>query len=59
MADLERTREKNAKAGQRTDGDAARRKLDALRIGEVRDRLIPYAEAKGYLTDEDFFRDIS
>ena len=28
-------------------------------LNDIRAKLQPYAEAAGYLTDEDFFRDIS
>jgi len=59
MEDHERMRARNFGMGQRSEGDAILRKLDVLRIEQLRDRLMPYAEAKGYLTDEDFFRDIS
>jgi hypothetical protein len=63
MEDLERMHGKSSEADPRSDDDsgrdAARRQLDVLRIGQLRDRLMPYAEAKGYFTDEDFFRDIS
>lgn len=39
--------------------DALRRQLTVRRFRELRRRAIPYAEAAGYFTDEDFFRDIS
>ena len=39
--------------------DALRRQLAVSRFEQLRNRLMPYAEAKGYLTDEDVFRDIS
>ena len=39
--------------------EALRRQLNLLRFEEARRRLLPYAEAKGYLTDEDVFRDVS
>lgn len=39
--------------------DALRRQLRLLRFERTRRRLMPYAEAKGYLTDEDVFRDVS
>ena len=39
--------------------DALRRQLALLRFEEVRRELKPLAEASGYLTDEDVFRDVS
>lgn len=39
--------------------DALRRQLALLQFEEVRRRVAPFAEAAGYLTDEDVFRDIS
>ena len=39
--------------------DALRRQLALLQFEEARRRLMPYAEARGYLTDEDVFRNVS
>jgi predicted transcriptional regulator len=39
--------------------DALRRQLAILALDEVREQLIPLAEAHGWLTDEDVFRDLS
>ncbi len=39
--------------------DALRRQLSLMRFEHTRRRLTPYAEARGYLTDEDVFRDVS
>jgi predicted transcriptional regulator len=39
--------------------DALRRQLAILRFDEVRRQLMPFAEARGLLTDEDVFRDVS
>lgn len=38
---------------------ALRRQLALLRFEELRRRALPLAEARGYLTDEDVFRDFS
>jgi len=38
---------------------ALRRQIALLRLDEGRRRLIPYAEAASYLTDEDVFRIVS
>ena len=39
--------------------EAIEKRVDLLRFEDLRKRLIPYAEAKGILTDEDVFREIS
>lgn len=39
--------------------EALRRQLALLRFEKTRRQLMPFAEARGYLTDEDIFRDVS
>jgi len=39
--------------------DALRRQLAVRRFDAIRSRLMPFAEARGYLTDEDVFQDVS
>ena len=39
--------------------DALRRQLSLMRFERTRRRIAPFAEARGYLTDEDVFRDVS
>jgi predicted transcriptional regulator len=39
--------------------DALRRQLALLRFEQLRRQVMPFAEARGYLTDEDVFRDVS
>ena len=39
--------------------DALRRQLAVRRFDAIRARLMPFAEARGYLTDEDVFQDVS
>ena len=39
--------------------DALRRQLAISTLDEVREQLVPLAEAHGWLTDEDIFRDVS
>ena len=39
--------------------DAVRRQLSLMRFERTRRRIKPFAEARGYLTDEDVFRDVS
>jgi Ribbon-helix-helix protein, copG family. len=38
---------------------ALRRQLSVLRFDELREQVMPFAEARGYLTDEDVFEDVS
>lgn len=39
--------------------EALERRLAMDQLAELRRRITPFAEARGYLTDEDVFRDIS
>jgi len=39
--------------------DALRRQLSVLRFEELRKQVMPFAEARGYLTDEDVFEEVS
>jgi predicted transcriptional regulator len=39
--------------------EALRRQLAVMRFEQMRERVLPFAEARGYLTDEDVFRDVS
>ena len=39
--------------------DALRRQLSRLRFERLRGKTLPFAEARGYLTDEDVVRDVS
>jgi predicted transcriptional regulator len=39
--------------------DAVRRQLALTLFQDLRRRIMPLAEARGYLTDEDVFRDVS
>ena len=39
--------------------DALRRQLNLLRFENLRRKTLPFAEARGYLTDEDVTRDLS
>lgn len=39
--------------------DAVRRQLALAQFRDLRRRVMPLAEARGYVTDEDVFRDIS
>jgi predicted transcriptional regulator len=61
--DLERQLDQVSKKLHRTRSDvirdALRRQFALLRFEDARRQLKPIAEAAGYLTDEDVFRDIS
>jgi predicted transcriptional regulator len=39
--------------------DALRRQLALLRFDDLRRTVAPFAEARGWLTDEDVFRELS
>jgi predicted transcriptional regulator len=39
--------------------EALKRHLARLRFEQIRRRVMPFAEARGYLTDEDVFKEIS
>lgn len=61
--DLERLLDKVCKQSGRTRSDivrdALKRQLSILRFEQLRRQVLPFAEARGYLTDEEVFRDIS
>lgn len=60
---LERELNRLAKSQRKTKSEIARellrRHILVRELDEIRNKLRPYAEAAGHLTDEDFFRDIS
>jgi predicted transcriptional regulator len=39
--------------------EALRRQLSLLSFEQLRRKVLPFAEARGYLTDEDIARDVS
>jgi predicted transcriptional regulator len=61
--ELENSLEQLAKSQHRTKSDLARemlrKRIAVERFRELRRKALPLAEAAGYLTDEDIFRDIS
>ncbi len=61
--ELENDLEQLAKSQHRTKSDLAREMLRTRvaveRFRELRRKALPLAEAAGYLSDEDIFRDIS
>jgi len=61
--DLERDLDALAAATGRTRSDIARealrRRIAVLRFEQARRTVLPFAEARGYLSDQDVFRDVS
>lgn len=61
--DLERLLDRLSKETGRTRSDlvrdALRRQLTLLRFERIRRKVLPFAEARGYLTDEDIAREVS
>jgi predicted transcriptional regulator len=62
-AELEKMLKRVVKLSGRTRSevvrDALRRQLAVQTFDQLRRRVAPFAEAAGYLTDEDVFRDVS
>lgn len=60
---LERRLDQICKRSGRTRSEivreALRRQLALLQFEQQRERVLPFAEAAGYLTDEDVFRAVS
>lgn len=60
---LERELTEAARESGRTKSDlareAVRQQITIQRFRMLREQAAPYAEAEGYLTDEDVFRDVS
>lgn len=61
--ELERRLARLAKRMGRTRSDLARdalrRQLALFQFEDSRRKVLPFAEARGYLADEDIFRDVS
>lgn len=56
---LSRVAEETGRSRSEIARDALRRQLAVLQFEEARRRIMPFAEARGYLTDEDVFRAVS
>jgi predicted transcriptional regulator len=56
---LDRAAESSGRTRSEVVRDALRRQLAISALDDVREQLIPLAEAHGWLTDEDVFRDVS
>lgn len=61
--DIERTLDEYCKDTGREPNDvvrdALRRQLSILRFERLRNQIMPYAEAQGYVTDEDVFDEVT
>jgi predicted transcriptional regulator len=57
--ELDRACRKSGRTRSDLARDALRRQLSVLRFDNLRDKVLPLAEARGYLTDDDVFRDVS
>lgn len=56
---LNRVAEQSGRSRSEIARDALRRQLAVLQFEEARRQIMPFAEARGYLTDEDIFRAVS
>lgn len=56
---LSRLAKRSGRSRSEVARDALRRQLAVLHFEEVRRSVMPFAEARGYLTDEDVFATIS
>ena len=56
---LDRVCKRSGKSRSEIVRDALRRQLTLLQFEQARRQLMPFAEARGYLTDEDVYREIS
>jgi predicted transcriptional regulator len=57
--ELERLARQTGRPKSELARDALRKQLAIQRFRKLRREAMPYAEAAGYLTDEDVFRDVS
>lgn len=56
---LSRVSKRSGRSRSEVARDALRRQLTVLQFEEARRGVMPFAEARGYLTDEDIFDAIS
>lgn len=57
--ELDRAAERSSRSRSDVVRDALRRQLVLTRSEDLRRRIMPFAEAQGYMTDENIFRDMS
>ena len=58
-ASLDEVSRRSGRTRSQVIRDALERQLSIERFEALRRRILPFAEARGYLTDEDVFRDVS
>jgi predicted transcriptional regulator len=56
---LDRLMEQTGRTRSEIVREALQRQLSLLRFEQLRRQVLPFAEARGYLTDEDVARDVS
>lgn len=56
---LDRVARRSGKSRSEIVREAIRRQLAVAEFDDLRRRMMPFAEARGYLTDEDVFKDVS
>jgi metal-responsive CopG/Arc/MetJ family transcriptional regulator len=56
---LDRVCKRSGRSRSEIVRDALRRQLTLLEFEQARRQLMPFAETRGYLTDEDVYREIS
>jgi predicted transcriptional regulator len=56
---LNRLAQESGRSRSEIARDALRRQLAVLQFEQARRQVMPFAEARGYLTDEDVFRAVS
>jgi len=56
---LETVAERSGRNRSEIAREALRRQLRVTRFDNLRNRVMPFAEARGYLTDDDVFRAVS
>jgi predicted transcriptional regulator len=56
---LDRLAKRSGRSRSEIARDALRRQMAVLQFEDARRQILPFAEARGYLTDEDVFKAIS
>lgn len=56
---LSEAAERSGRSRSEVVREALRRHLALAQFEDLRRRIMPFAEARGYVTDEDVFRDVS
>lgn len=56
---LDRLAEQSGRSRSEIVREALQRQLSLIQFEQLRRKVLPFAEARGYLTDEDVARDVS